>query len=357
MSRKPKIMISFQGGGENGGPYVSHQRICESLQDSYDFAPLMIPQGRIGLFNPMLQRNLVNQIQAYNPDIIHIHGLQLAGYQLVCAAKKAKKPVVLAVHGSSSESICISNWKKRILVFCERNTLRRADVTYCVSDYVRNWPLVKKYAKNLFGTIYNLPHKTKSSECTGAIRKELGIAADDVVIVSTGRITREKGFDVLCDVILQWRPQQTIKFIIAGEGEYLSIFRQRIDENSLQNQVFLLGYRSDISSILKESNIFVICTLHETLCNSILEAFQESIPVVATNVGGVPEIVTDWVNGFLVEAGNANMVAARLKQLSEDHTLCLKMGETARMKMDEVFSPDIILHKIQKVYEEILFHD
>ena len=352
ISKRPKIMISFQEGGENGGPYISHRRICEGLQDAYDFQPLLIPRGRIGLFNPVLQRNLAGQIRAGNPDIIHIHGLQLAGYQLMRAAKKAGKPVVLAVHGSTGEAAHFPKWKRMLVAACERYTLRQADLTYCVSNYVRNWPLVQRNARHLYGTIYNLPHQPDPLQ-SGDIRRELGIAASDLVIASTGRITAEKGFDTLCDAILQWQPPKNIKFVIAGDGEYLAAFRQRIAERELVDQVFLLGYRQDIPAILKGSDIFVICSRHETLCISILEAYQERLPVVATQVGGIPEIVTDGSGGYLVETDNPRAVWQRLAQLSQDSLLRQNMGEYGYQKLQEQFTAEVILGQIRDVYGAI----
>ncbi|EOS39953.1 hypothetical protein C808_00924 [Lachnospiraceae bacterium M18-1] len=355
MSEKiAKIMISFQEGHENGGPYISHKRIIELLSDKYEFIPLIVPRGRLKVFNIKLEKNLRRQIQQANPDIIHIHGLQLVGYHLARAAQKEKKPIILAIRGFTDEAVKFRKWKKVIVRFCEIATMRKVDIAYCVSDYVRKQNFINRSVKNMYGTIYNVGHiETKNRELRG-IRKELGIGENDIVIVSTGRITEEKGFSDLCDAILKWRPEDNVKFMIIGDGSYLEKFKKRVDDNNLDGQVFFLGYKKNVTDFLKVCDIFVLCTWHETLCNSILEAQKEGLPVVATEVGGIPEIIQNGKNGILVEKRDVDQIINGMITLVKAPQLREKMGMHAKRVMIEKFSEKKIKTQIEEIYTSIL---
>ena len=350
--RKPCVMLAFEEGHENGGPYVSHKRIMESsLKEKYEFIPLIVPCGKRGVVNFQLTRNLVQQIKSADPDIVHIVGLQLVGFHCCRAAKQAGKKVVLAIHGSTMEAIKISSLKKYIIKQLEIFTLKNSDICYGVSDYVCGIDFIRKHAKNLFGSIYNIPSRGLAKD-RNKIRRELGIAPEKLVVVSTGRITKEKGYHVLCDAIkLVDHPE--IEFIIAGEGEYLGNFKKEIAQVKHTSKVHFLGYREDIEDILIASDVFTICTLHETLCISLLEACKNGLPAIASCVGGIPEIIVDGENGFLVESNCPEQVAEKILFLENNHEQRQLMGQQAKSIISQKFSEDEITKKIDQLYKEI----
>ena len=256
---KPVVMISFEQGGQNGGPYVSHERIARSsLSDCYDFVPLVIPKGRRGLVNPRLVRCLLRQIRATNPDLVHVHGLQLVGFHVSLAAFLARKPIVLGVHGSSSEALEFPKWKQLVVARAEALTVSMATKLFTVSEYVAKWPKLRSESPRFAGVVANLPPVLARRMSDSGIREELGISQGDIVVVSTGRVTREKGFMVLLDAIRRLGAREGVKYIVAGDGALLSDLRRRIEESGLESCVFLLGYRSDIMEILRESDVFVL---------------------------------------------------------------------------------------------------
>ena len=357
MNDKPKIMITFNEGGENGGPYNSHKRIMESsLKEKYEFIPLIIPKGHKGVFNLKLLIKLTKDILMVKPNIVHFAGLQLEGFYVILACKLAGvKNTVLAIHGSSLEAIDFPSWKKKIVNILEIITLKLCRICYGVSNYVCNWKRVKKYANWCYGHIYNIPNvRNNDMFFDKSFREEMGVSQNDILIVSTGRITREKGFEVLLTVIKTMNIPENVKFVIAGDGDYLDTFKKEIKENKLAESVFLLGYRSDIDRILSESDIFVLCTFHETLCNSIIEACYHSLPVVATNTGGITEIVINNYNGFLLSKNDVDSVVSKLEQLIKDKELRTIMGKRGKKRVDTIFNIDVITKKIDKMYRSLL---
>ena len=354
--KKKKIMISFQEGGENGGPYTSHKRIMHSeLQDTYEFIPYIIPRGRIGVMNVRLLKNLIGQIRSANPDVVHIHGLQLAGFYYALAAFLCHKKIILVVRGSSNEALDFPKWKKRIVNILEIWTLLMSDLVYGVSDYVCRWDIVTKYAgERLYGTIYNMMQieELPDDSTREKIRADLNILREDVVVVSTGRITEEKGFEILCKAIVNLRENSSLKFLIVGDGSYLEEFKQIIDGEELADRVIFTGYQKDVTPFLKAADIFVICSLHETLCNSLIEAGAVGLPLIAPAIGGLPEIVKPNNTGILLKENSAEYVADAINLLSENEKLRWEYGNKAKEHIENTFAPNVIIGKIKTLYEK-----
>ncbi len=354
---KPKIMITFNEGGENGGPFNSHKRITESgLKEKYEFIPLIIPEGRRGLFNPRLQRNLIEQIKKSKPDIVQFTGLALDGFHTLLACKLCGvKNTLLVIRGSSREGVEFSGLKRKVTSILENWTLKNSAFCYGVSRYVANLDFVKKYAKNSIGYIYNMPAAQKKRQSSRQkLRRQFGIDDEDILIISTGRITEEKGFGDLTDVILKFAEQKNVKFIIIGKGSYLETMKDRLQVQINNKQVFLTGYQKNVDDFLSASDVFTILTWHETLCNSVIEASGAGLPVVAAAVGGVPEIIDDNKSGFLIKARDTENAYRRLLRLVEDSALRKKFGSNGREKIKSVFATEKIVQQIDAVYKQIL---
>lgn len=358
--KKPTVMISFKDGGQNGGPYNSHLRIKNSkLNEKYNYVPLIFPKGRIGLLNIKILVDLVKQINKEDPDLIHFTGLQLEGFHLALATLITRKKSLLAIHGSSTEAVYFSKLKKIILKLLEKITLIISDGIYGVSNYISEWEMLEQHQSKYYGHVYNLPnfHNKKNELNHLDIRKELNISKDDIVVVSTGRITKEKGYDILKDIIITFYKKynrKNVKFIIAGEGDYLEEMKKLIANEGYKDLVFFLGYRNDVDSILKVSDIFILSTLHETLSNSILEAGHNGLSTVASKVGGIPEIIRNNYNGFLFEVGNYREAVEYLNTLVENRDLRILLGQNASKNIKNKFTEEIVVEKLNYIYKELL---
>lgn len=356
-NKKPTIVLSFQKEGKNGGPYLSHTRIMESsLKEKYNFVPLYIPRSREAV-KPSVFRSLVEEIKTAQADIFQFTGLQLDGYVSYRIGKAANVTTICAIRGSTDEAVIVNPFIRRITNLCEKRTLKGADACYAVSQYVSEWKKTKEYANNLFGYIYNF-YDFKSGHNAGVdrirIREELGISSDDIVVVSTGRIILEKGYGTVKDILLAGKPWGNVKFLIVGEGNYKKEFEETVQLNGLQEAVFFLGYRNDVDSILNASDIYLSCTWHETFGNSIIEGSYHRLPVVASRVGGVPEIVADGETGYLVDFKDVESFLHKLKMLAADDSLRIRMGEKGLSYVTEKFDPQRIEAKLDELYQSVL---
>lgn len=349
----PVILIAFKEGGENGGPYTSHKRILENcISSQYCLKPFVFPRSRV-LFSPKGMRKLVKSIKNENAVAMHIVGLQLEGFVAMIACKLAGIKVLLAIHGSGLEACKINKLWKVVIAFLEKSTVKHADIVYGVSDYVTSWP-VCKYAKKMIGTIYNIPSNSMVQKNNGqALRQELGIKDTDIVVVSTGRIIADKGYDILLQVIRKFKNVKDIVFVIAGDGEYRKYMEQAVINEDMAENVFLLGYRTDIDNILNMADIFIICTKHETLCISLQEAGIHGLPLIATRVGGIPEIV-DSTCGILVDNLDVRGFVTAINRLKNDGELRKEYGNNARRKILSKFSEEKIIKQLDQVYLELI---
>jgi len=150
-------------------------------------------------------------------------------------------------------------------------------------------------------------------------------------------------------IIIAFKFDNNIKFIIVGDGNYLKEMEGAKKRLSLNNLI-LTGHLNNVISILKISNIFMLCSKHETLCNSIIEAGEIGLPVIATNIGGIPELIGDG-KGILFEVGDIKFAIKALKILIENKKLRIEYGNKLKEHIRKKFNERDNIKKLQKIYE------
>lgn len=158
-------------------------------------------------------------------------------------------------------------------------------------------------------------------------------------ILYAGRLSREKGLRVLVEaakLVLDEAPG--VEFVILGEGPERPFLLRRIAQLGLQKRVILPGFVKDISRILNEVKLCVLPSFTEGMPLFLLEACASRKPIVATRVGGVPEIVQDGITGFLVEPGKPMELAAKIKTILADPEKGREMGEAGYRRVAEKYT-------------------
>lgn len=143
--------------------------------------------------------------------------------------------------------------------------------------------------------------------------------------------------------------------LMVGDGELRPQVEEYIGRHGLEERLRLLGQRGDIPQILAASDIFVLSSDWEGLPYTIIEAMMSGLPVVATRVGGVPELVENEVTGFIVPPKNPQALAKGLQRLLDDPELRHRMGQLGREKALREFTLDRMLRETERVYEEVLY--
>ena len=153
-------------------------------------------------------------------------------------------------------------------------------------------------------------------------------------------------------IVLDEFPQ--VIFLIAGDGPLRREIEILIKKLNLEEKVKLLGFRQDIPEILSILDLFVLSSSWEGLGTSLLDAFASRVPVVATNVGGIPEIVKDRVNGILVPPNNPGILARAIIHLLKNRDFARQMAEEGFKMVKEKFSIEKIVEQIRKIYDRLV---
>jgi sugar transferase (PEP-CTERM/EpsH1 system associated) len=195
--------------------------------------------------------------------------------------------------------------------------------------------------------------------CPGPVDRRAVLPAipDTAVIVGTvGRLDRVKGHGVLVDAVarLKTDPGHPVHLVIVGDGPERFALEQRIHAAGLAEIVHLVGVRHDVAPLLRTFDIFCLPSLAEGISNTVLEAMATGLPVVATAVGGNPELVADGETGRLVAAGDPDPLAAGLRLLIEDDGLRRQWGLAARRQACGSFSLEAMVRRYEACYTEVV---
>jgi sugar transferase (PEP-CTERM/EpsH1 system associated) len=208
--------------------------------------------------------------------------------------------------------------------------------------------------------IYNGVNTEKfifSSDARKYTRSQININDSDVVIGSVGRLNLIKDYTTLIHAfekiyLSNKYNNVSLKLVIVGGGECYEDLDNLIKSKKLSKNIILLGDRSDISTILSGFDIFTLCSLNEGISNSILEAMSVGLPIVATDVGGNSELITNGETGTLVSAGDIDNLALALRKYLSDSETARQHGINARNYVIEKFSLSVMVEKYTKIYKE-----
>lgn len=189
------------------------------------------------------------------------------------------------------------------------------------------------------------------------LREELGMAPDGVLLGIVARLEAEKGHRFLIEAmpdILDAAPRTWLA--IVGEGSLAADLRAQAAElpTPARDRVVFTGRREDVSAITADLDVAVLPSLREAQGISLLEAMARRVPVVASAVGGIPEVVTDGVDGLLVPPGDPGALAAAATRLLTDPELRRRLGEAGYLTVAERFSIDAQVRRIEELYDEEL---
>lgn len=324
-------------------------QLAEALQNSgYCQAVLPLPRGEQS-FSLDLWRWLARHMPT--ADIVHTHA-SLVG-RVVGKQRGAK--VVLTRHTLGPEL------PPGGLPFRQRLVHRLAaryltDAFIAVSAACRQRLLAEGVPENRVELVY---HGVDAGLYSGQPRQEwrdrLEVVAELPVIVTVARLAPIKGLDVAVQAARQLQASgRQFLWLVVGQGPLQGRLEQQIADMGLQQQVRLLGFQADIPGILAAADIFALTSHQEALGLSALEAMAASLPVVATRVGGIPELINDRVDGLLVAPNEPDQLAAAVGGLLDDPARGQGFGRLARQRVMDEFTLDEMRRRTDAVYRRTL---
>lgn len=178
------------------------------------------------------------------------------------------------------------------------------------------------------------------------------ISSEDSIftIGSSGRLFPVKGFGLFIEIANILKSDSLFRFQLAGDGPEREELLQRVKNNGLEKVVTLLGHVEDTDSFYKTIDLYVNTSFHEGIPMTVLEAMSHGIPIVASRVGGIPEIIDNGNEGFLIDSRRPEKFAEKCRTLSENKSLYMKMAIAARAKIEQKFSSWTTASAYRNVY-------
>ena len=291
-------------------------------------------------------REILSVIRQLRPTLIHAHSSK-AGFLGRLAARVAGVPAVFTAHGwSFADGV---PWKRKMMaVLSERFVSRFSSGIITVSEADRVLALRYRVVRRRGMTVVHNGIRDTSEQSHPGDTGEARIAM-------VARFVPQKDQGLLLKALAGNQTPFQIYFI--GEGPSQTEVKDLARELGLDGQVNFLGAVNNVNHILAGVNIFVLITKWEGFPISILEAMRASLPVIASDVGGVREAVVDGETGFLVSRRNLVVLRGRLQQLMNNPELRNKMGEAGRKRYLEHFTVEQMLDQTLQVYKQVLKKD
>lgn len=301
--------------------------------------------------------HLTRLIRNRRPQVVHTH-MAKAGALGRVAARRAGIPVVAhTFHGHVLEGY-FPGWKSRAFLAAERRLARTTDALVAVSPAVRDELLALRIGRpdqwRVIPLGLDLGDLLMSLPDTAASRRALGLPNDGPVIGIVGRLVSIKDHETFLKaaaLVLGERPDAT--FVVAGDGELRAELQARA-RSGLGDRCRFVGWVMDLPALYAAMDVVVLTSRNEGTPVALIEAGAAGKPVVATRVGGVPDVVRDGETGLLAASGDAPAIASQVLRLLGDPARAASLGSAGRDLVRDRFTVDRLAGDLADLYRELL---
>lgn len=296
-------------------------------------------------------RAVLKVIKSFKPHIIH--GAVFEGVLFATVSGSiGRVPIIIAEETSDPQNRST-----------KANYLLRA-ITSVADRVVAIAPNIGKYLKNVakipdskIKVITNGVHKPREviiSEIA-ALKSTLGITQDDIVIGSVGRLFNDhKKFTDIIEAVSKLDQKKSIKILLIGDGPDKKLIRDYAEQLKLSSNLIMVGFQPDTAPFYKVMDIFCLASQREGFGLVAAEAMFHNLPVVATRVGGLQDIIIHDETGLLIEANKPDQVAAAINKLYYNRSLRETMGEKGKNRAELEYSAERYVREIEGMYNELL---
>ena len=333
-------------------PVASWQRLA--YENSLTYALRYSVIGRLQLPFFMLAFILKTALVARRCDLIHAHWV-LSGLVALCSQQAVRRPYVLSLRGSDAN---VGLNSKGLVKWVLGLVGRRSDALISVSQVIDAAVRRERYTDDPLLLENGVDMDVYRPLDGQGHREHLGLPDGARVIVSVGNLVAMKGYDILISALPEIAESNPNAFLVLiGDGQERERLMAQAASQGLEDRVRFTGYLppNEVPAWLNVADVFVLPTLSEGRPNVVLEAMACGRPVVATRVGGIPEIVEDGRTGFLVEPRQPRQLAERISILLGDRDLGQKMGRAGRQTLiDRGLTWDHHVDRLVEIYEDVL---
>lgn len=312
-------------------------------------------------------RKILRHMRELKPHIVHTHTAKAGALGRVAAwmynngrrrgAPRAK--VVHTFHGHVLHSY-FGGMRTGMFRSIERRLARRTDRLVALSTELKrellfDYRIGEPWQWVVIPLGLDLEPFAQITARVGTFREELGLADDTVLVSIVGRLVPVKNHDMLISaaVRLQRRSHTRVAFAVVGDGELRETLERRVGYVGLEDQFHFVGWRQDLVPIYADSDIVALTSRNEGTPVSLIEAMASGRVVVATDVGGVRDVVTDGETGILIAPHREDRLAIALGQLADLPEERERMGRAARESALERFRKERLINDIESLYLDL----
>lgn len=312
----------------------------------------VVPIRSSGRFDLRLVPRLLEIIDAHRIDLLHSHEYK-SDIVAFAAARFRRIPIISTAHGFIQNSR-----RSQVLVSLGQRVLGRFDRVIAVSNETRNRLLAVGVPADRISVIHNAI-VTRNYDPTlvpkGGFRARFGISATARLIGYVGRLSPEKGQrELLLAAVDVIRTHADVRIVLVGDGPDDVALRQLAVDLGIASAVTFTGHLSDVRGVFRDLDILALTSYTEGFPNVVLEALCMDVPVVASDVGGVRELVEDGVTGLLIPPGAPDRIAAALRRLLDDPAFAAGLASAGKRVVFETFSFDRRVRTEEALYDEVL---
>ena len=285
-------------------------------------------------------------------DIMHVHYAvphATAAILARCMLPQEKQPkVVTTLHGTDTTLLGADPGYGPAI----HHALTQSDAVTNVSSFLEAETRRVIGYKGAMQVIYNFFEPKQPARSRQQVRHDLGVR-DEVMILHSSNLRPMKRIDLLLETVARIRPRDKFKLLVLAGADFKP-FQDEVNRLGLADNIIVRENVLDIEEYLQAADLSLYTSESESFCLSILESMFFSCPSVATNVGGIPEVVTNGVDGLLVPFGDVDGLANAVQRLVDDVDERITLGKAALANARKRFSADSIIHQYEELYWSLL---
>lgn len=310
------------------------------------------------LKNPLNLFKLIAYFNKHQPDLIHTQ-LQFSDILGNIAAKIKGIPSVSTLHTLDDiiNEHGSSFWRKKISWFVLRNFCNRviAVSNKTKEHHIHAGKLSEKKTKTVLNGIQLSRFQNRNPLILAEKKRDLHLKPNHAIITTIAVLREAKGIQYMIDAlstILDQHPNTT--YLIIGEGVYGASLRDLITARHLEENVVMAGHRTDIPDLLAISDLFVLPSLGDALPTVLIEALAAGTPIIATDVGGIPEIIENEKNGLLVQSANAQKLSNACIRLLKDEEKSKQLSDAGLKTAKDKFDVISQVKRLESIYYDLI---
>jgi L-malate glycosyltransferase len=369
----PPVVCQLLHGLRMGGAEVLAARIARRLRDEFRFLFVCLDElggplgeglmaegypvhvlGRRPGIDWRCSWRLAPLLRRHHVALVHAHLFTPFFYGALARLLYSRPPILFTDHGRP-----FPDHPNRKHLLANRVLLQRRDRVVGVGRAVRDG-LVRNegFPARRVGVVYNginLAEFAGAAPARAGVRQELGVTDDEFVLLQVARLVPDKDHVTALRALARVVPQRpNVRLLIAGEGPELPTIQDTIARLGLQRHVRLLGLRTDVPRLLAAADLFLLSSVTEGIPLTVIEAMAASLPVVATGVGGMSEVVVHGETGALVPAKDPETMAGMVVILADIRSMRKRMGRAGKERAEKLFSETTMVANYRRLYREML---